>query len=297
MIGYYLFLGFEHLLMLMPRSWRKALFLALARIAYLIDTKHRRIIRQNMQFVYGDDVEKKLVDEVTLYGFQSLAINFLFIVEARHISVDELDKMVTFEGLEHVEAVQQQNRPIVFVTSHYGVWEVGGSALSALVEPLMFIYKTMDNPYFQDYLLNSRTKFRMNYAERHGAIKALVKQMRAKKSTGLLIDTNIRKRDGMIVDFLGKPTRQITTPAYLARKMGAALIPALIYTDDFDNYTVKFFPEIEVAKTDDDNADIADATQRATDWLSEQIYKDPKPWFWMHRRWKTDYPEIYQTKA
>ncbi|MDA3947049.1 MAG: lipid A biosynthesis lauroyl acyltransferase [Helicobacteraceae bacterium] len=297
MIGYYLFLGFEYFLMLMPRSWRKALFLAIGKLAYLVDKKHRLIIKQNMRFVYGDDVDHKLVDEVSLYGFQSLAMNFLFIVEARHISLEKLQKMITFEGLEHVEKVQQQHRPIVFVTSHYGVWEVGGSAISAFVEPLMFIYKTMKNPYFQDYLLNSRTKFRMNYAERHGALKALIKQMRAKKSTGLLIDTNISRRDGIMVDFLGKSSRQITTPAYLARKMDAALLPVLIYTDDFDNYTVKFFPEIEIAKTDDQSSDIQDATQRATDWLSEQIYKDPRPWFWMHRRWKTDYPEIYKTEA
>lgn len=297
MIGYYLFLGFEHLLMLMPRSWRKALFLGMARLAYWFDAKHRRIVRQNMQFVYGDDVDAKLVDEVTLYGFQCLAINFLFVVEARHISLEALQEMVTFEGLEHIEKAQQQQRPIVIVTSHYGVWEIAGSAASALLEPLMIIYKKMRNLYFQEYLLSSRAAYRMSYAERHGALKALVKQMRAKKSTGLLIDTNIRERDGIVVDFLGKPTHQITTPAFLARKMDAALVPGLIYTDDFDHYTIKFFPEIEVAKTDDEAADIEDATRRATDWLSEQIYKDPKPWFWMHRRWKTDNPEIYRTKG
>jgi len=294
MVGFYLFLGFEKFLMLLPRSWRKSLFLGLAELAYILDKKHRRIVRQNLEFVYGKELEEGFVEEITKYGYKNLAINFLFIVEARHLSVAELEKMVTFEGLEHVKKVQQQSRPIVFVTAHFGVWEVGGSAISALVEPLMFIYKTMKNPYFQDYLLNSRTNFRMNYAERHGALKALIKQMRSKKSTGLLIDTNISRRDGIMVDFLGKPSRQITTPAYLARKMDAALIPVLIYTDDFDNYTVRFYPEVVVAKTEDEKADIQETTQAITTWLSDRIYEDPKYWFWMHRRWKTDYPEIYQ---
>ena len=254
-------------------------------------------MRQNLEFVYGSDVDDAFVDEITRYGYKNLAINFLFIVEARHLSVKQLEKMITFEGLEHVEKVQAEQRPIVFVTSHFGVWEVGGSAISALVEPLMFIYKNMKSPYFQEYLLSSRSQFRMNYAERHGALKALIKQMRAKASTGLLIDTNISKRDGIMVDFLGKPSRQITTPAYLSRKLGAALIPVLIYTDDFDNYTVKFFPEVQSAKTDDDKADILETTQRITNWLSEEIYKKPKYWFWMHRRWKTDYPEIYEKRG
>ena len=296
MIGYYLFLGFESFLMLLPRSWRKALFFGVAKLAFLVDKKHQRIVRQNLEFVYGSDVDDAFVDKITRYGYKNLAINFLFIVEARHLSIEKLEQMITFEGLEHVQKVQAEQRPIVFVTSHFGVWEVGGSAISALVEPLMFIYKNMKNPYFQEYLLSSRSQFRMNYAERHGALKALIKQMRAKASTGLLIDTNINKRDGVMVNFLGKPSRQITTPAYLSRKMGAALVPVLIYTDDFDNYTVKFFPEVQSAKTDDDKADILETTQRITDWLSEEIYKEPKYWFWMHRRWKTDYPEIYEKR-
>lgn len=296
MIGFYLFLGFEKLLMLLPHSWRKALFLGLARAAFHIDRKHRRIIRQNMRYVYGDDVDEKFVNEVGLYGYQSLALNFLYTIEGRYISLDELGKKVTFENLEYVEKAQAEGRPIVFVTAHYGEWELIGSATSAFLEPIMIIYKEMNNPYFQEYLLGSRAKFRMSYAERHGALKALVKQMRAKKSTALLIDTNIRKYDGIIVDFLGKPTRQITTPAFLGRKFNAALIPGIAYTDDHEHYTVKFFPEIEMQKTEDEKADINDATQKMTDWLTEIIYDDPKYWFWMHRRWKTDYPEIYRSK-
>ena len=182
------------------------------------------------------------------------------------------------------------------MTSHFGVWEIGGSAFSALVAPVMIIYKRMNNPLFEKYVLSSRAHFRLSFAERHGALKALIKQMRAKKATGLLIDTNVNERDGIIVDFLGKPTRQITTPAYLAVKLDAALIPALIYTEDFDHFTIKFFPEIDIPHTEDATADINKVTQEVTDWLSEQIYKDPKYWFWMHRRWKTDYPELYSKK-
>lgn len=212
------------------------------------------------------------------------------------MSLDAFREKVTFENLEYVEKVQAEGRPIVFVTSHFGEWEISGSATSAFVEPIMIIYKKMSNLYFQKYLLESRAKVRMSAAERHGALKALVKQMRQKRSTALLIDTNISKHDGIVVDFLGKPTTQITTPAFLARKFDAALIPGIVYTDDHEHYTVRFFPEIEMTKSDDEKTDIQEATQKMTDWLTQVIYDDPKYWFWMHRRWKTDYPEIYEKR-
>lgn len=296
MIGFYIFLALEKLLMILPHSWRKALFLGLANLAYHLDKKHRLIIRQNMEFVYGENVDDELVEEVSRYGYKSLALNFLHTVEGRYMSPDAFREKITFENLEYVEKVQAEGRPIVFVTSHFGEWEISGSATSAFVEPIMIIYKKMSNLYFQKYLLESRAKVRMSAAERHGALKALVKQMRQKKSTALLIDTNISKHDGITVDFLGKPTTQITTPAFLARKFDAALIPGIVYTEDHEHYTVRFFPEIEMKKSDDEKADIQEATQKMTDWLTQVIYDDPKQWFWMHRRWKTDYPEIYEKR-
>lgn len=294
MIGYYLFLGVGKLLMLMPRSWRKQIFFGIAKFSKLLSKKHQHIVRANLKHVYGDNLDEAFIEDIIDYGYQNLAINALFIIEAQHMSAEDLAKIVTIENLNYVEQAKAQNRPIVFVTSHFGVWELAGSAISALVEPILIIYKKMKNPHFQNYLLNSRSHFRMSYTERHGALKALIKQMRMKKSTAILIDTNVNPRDGILVDFLGKKTRQITTPAYLSRKLDAALIPGLIYTDDFNTYTIKLFPEIIIDKSDDANADIEKGTQEITNWLSEQIYEDPKNWFWMHRRWKNDYPEIYQ---
>ena len=296
MFGYYLFLGFEKFLMLLPRSWRKQLFFGVAKLARLVSKKHERIVRQNLEFVYGKDLDEAFIEEIIDYGYKNLAINALFIIEARHLSVEKLSEMVTIENLEVVEKVQEQNKPIVFVTGHFGVWELGGSAFSALVTPVLTVYKRMNNPLFEKYVLSSRAHFRLSFAEKHGALKPLIKQVRAKKATGLLIDINVHEREGTVVDFLGKPTRQVTTPAYLAVKLNATLIPALIYTEDFDNFTIKFFSEIDVEHTDDATADITKVTQDVSNWLSEQINKDPKFWFWMHRRWKTDYPELYSKK-
>jgi len=92
---------------------------------------------------------------------------------------------------------------------------------------------------------------------------------------------------------MGKSLRQTYTPAYMARKFNAAVIPVSIRTDDEENYTLMLFDEIPVEKTEDEKADILKATQLQADWLSELITKEPKFWFWLHRRFKGDHPEIY----
>ncbi|MDQ1337288.1 MAG: Kdo2-lipid lauroyltransferase/acyltransferase, partial [Campylobacterota bacterium] len=51
--------------------------------------------------------------------------------------------------------------------------------------------------------------------------------------------------------------------------------------------------EIDVEKTDNEQEDIQKATQLQADWLTKIITDDPKFWFWVHRRFKSDYPQIY----
>jgi len=293
MIGFYTFLVFEKLLMMLPRKVRKGFFISLGYFAYLISRRYKKVVRDNLVFIYGDKADEKFIKEVTKYSFKTLLLNFLYTMEGRYYTIDEMAKRVKFENEEVVRRVQKEGRPIVFITSHYGAWELGGTMLSALIEPVMIVYKNMNNKYFQDYLLSSRKKWRMKYVERKGATRAILKQLRSGGAIALLIDTNVNKKDSINVEFLGKPTGQIKTTAYFARKFNAAIIPLLIHTKDNENYTVKFYDEIVPPKTDDEEKDLKVSVQMQTDWLSKEILKEPKPWFWLHRRWKNDYPQIY----
>jgi KDO2-lipid IV(A) lauroyltransferase len=146
----------------------------------------------------------------------------------------------------------------------------------------------------QDWLLEGRSKFGNINLEKSKVIKPLIRHIKEKRASGILIDTNLNKREGVEVNFMGKKISQTPTPAYLARKFNAAIIPVTIRTDDEINYTLKIYDEIKVEKTDDESADILKATQAQADWLGSLIENEPKFWFWVHRRFKTDYPSIYK---
>ncbi len=294
MIGFYLFLGLEKFLMLLPKKARKSFFLGLGTFAYHVSKRYSKVVRQNLKFIYGNDVDNTFVEKISRYSFQQLLLNFLYTIEAKHYSVEELSKNIEFINEDIVKKAQKENRPIVFITSHYGAWELGGAMISTHLEPLMIVYKKMKNQYFQEYLLGAREKSRITYVERHGATRGLLKQLKAGGAIALLIDTNVNKKEAITVDFLGHPVSQIKTTAYFARKFDAAIIPVLIHTDDHEKYQIKFYDEIVPPKTDDESEDIKVSTQMQTDWLSQEILKKPEPWFWLHRRFKADYPEIYK---
>jgi len=292
-MGYKLLLILEKILMLLPKKVRKGFFSFLATLAYHSSKKYREIAKTNIRFVLGDSLSNTEVDEIVKYSFKNLVFNFLHIMELRNISLEELKSKITVQNIEAVKKVHAQGRAVIYVTTHYSSWELGGASLGAFIEPLAAVYKKMTNPLYEEWLLEGRARFGNTNLEKTNVAKPLIKLIKAKKASGILIDTNISPLEGVIIDFMGKTLRQTYTPAYLARKYNAAIIPVTIRTDDEENYTLMLFDEIPVEKTDDEKADILKATQLQADWLGDLIKREPKFWFWLHRRFKTDHPEIY----
>jgi len=294
-MGYKALLILEKILMALPPKLRKAFFVLLAKIGYLASKKYRNIVRQNLNYAFDNSLSEDEIKEITKYSFKNLMLNFLHLMELRHMSLEELEKKVTISNKEAVDRVHAQGRAVIYVTSHYCSWELGGASLGAFVEPVAAVYKKMKNRVYENWLLEARARFGNTNLEKSNVVKPLIRLIKQGKASGILIDTNINKKEGTIVEFMGKPIRQTTTPAYLARKFNAAIIPVTIRTDDEENYTLMLFDEIPVEKTDDEKADIQKATQLQADWLTHIITKEPKFWFWLHRRWKNDNPDIYKS--
>ncbi len=293
-MGYKALLILESILMLLPKSFRKAFFSVLAKIAYYITPKYRKIVRQNLNYAFDGTLSDKEIKEITKYSFKNLLFNFLHLMELRHMTHEELEKRVTIQNKEAVDKIHKEGRAVIYVTTHYSSWELGGASIGAFIEPLGAVYKKMKNSVYETWVLEARARFGNTNLEKAKVVKPLIKLIKSKKASGLLIDTNINEREGTLVNFMGKPIRQVTTPAYLARKFNAAIIPVTMRTDDDENYTLMLFDEIVVEHTEDEKADIQKATQLQADWLTDLIRKEPKFWFWLHRRWKNDKPEIYK---
>ncbi len=293
-MGYKSLLILEKILMALPKSARKNFFVFLAFIGYISSKKYRNIVKQNLNYAFDNSMSEAEIKAITKYSFKNLLFNFMHLMELRHMTKKELADKVTIVNKEAVDRVHKEGRAVIYVTSHYSSWELGGASLGAFVEPTAAVYKKMKNSVYEEWLLDARSRFGNSNLEKTNVLKPLIRLIKNGKASGILIDTNINKREGVIVNFMGKPIRQTATPAYLARKFNAAIIPVTIRTDDEEHYTLILFDEIKVPKTEDEEDDIQKATQLQADWLTSIITKEPKFWFWLHRRWKSDNPQIYK---
>lgn len=292
MIAYRLFLLFDAFVMLLPRRWRKALFIGLALLAHRFAEKRNRIIQKNLDFAFGQKLEASQKNEIEAYCYRNLALNLLQVMENRRNTKKDLEKIITFQNRELIDELIAKGQNMIFVSGHFGNWELGAVAVASLITSITSIYKGFDRQEFNPYLKYSRERHGMHLIEKNGALKHMTRALREKKSISLMIDQASNQKYGILTHFFSQPTYHNTTAAQLAAKFQVPIVSVYIFTHDEHHYTIRFENPIEVPNSDPDS--IVEATQMQVNDLEKVISEQPELWFWCHKRWKGENPELYR---
>lgn len=182
-------------------------------------------------------------------------------------------------GAEHLARAAARGRGAVIVTAHYGNWEaVRVAALRAGVE-CGLIFRAFNNRYL-DAFAQRTVPFCGRPVLRKG--RRGMRELKAHVAAGgvamILVDQ--RTSGAPLIPFLGRPAETVTVAADLARRTGAALIPAVGRRDvAARRFEAAFEPPVDAA---DGAAMMAEVNARIGAWIEA----DPAQWFWFHRRWK-----------
>jgi len=88
---------------------------------------------------------------------------------------------------------------------------------------LTVVYTPNRNPLVQHRLHRYRQGLQCGLAPKQAAARSLVKALSLGESVGLLVDQRVP--DGVLIPFFGRPAPTTVSPARLALKFGASIVP------------------------------------------------------------------------
>lgn len=265
-----------------------------------IDKRRHLDAKNNLKFIYGEcdsDIAKELI--------RRCYENFVFVVlesiRLPYLNKERYLKRFEFKGKENLFSLLRQGKNVVLVSAHYGYWEALGTAIPLQLQKEGIDYEMaslgrLTEVEFVDRMLRKRREiFNVRLINKKGAFRELLKlYTHSKVGTGILIDQNISKEEGIEMDFLGKRAMQTTITSILSRRFDCALVPILIdFNRDYSQFTIHITSPIYCEKTSDMKEDIRICTQKQVRVIEEKIQENPSSWLWFHKRWKSFYGEIY----
>ncbi len=270
----------------------KKILIFFANLAYKLGKKRRKISRANLDLVFKDTKSDEEKENIIKNSYISLLFNMYEFIENQHISNDELLRKAKVINDEPILKALKENRKIIFITAHYGGWEIGVPCTSIRYKPMVAVGKDMENPYIQKTYQNSREKHRIKMFDKRKSAKELIKGLKDDYALAIMVDQHIKK--GCEMKFLGKKDVVIDSASRLALKFDALIIAGFGVMNDFRDYTVKFYDPIDVRDLKDEEKTIENLTKMQVNIVEDIILTNPNQWLWQHKRWKKYHRHIYE---
>ena len=277
----------------LPPSGLEKIGRSLGCVAYWLDIRHRRIVRQNIAFIYPEWnplQRRRLAKRV----FQHFGVVFLEILQAPFLSRTKLVERIHIEGQEILIKAMDHPRGCLLFSAHLGNWEFGLLALSArLNRSTMTVAKPIKWKLAHNWLTTLRSRFGNQVFFKDGAMPWMIRTLREGRTLTILIDQGVRRKEAVEVTFFGKQTLATPAAALLALRCRMPVVPIFCVRDACGKYRLNIQPPVACQRSGSLREDIQVYTQMLMNTLEEAIRNDPEQWFWFHRRWKRTYPELY----
>lgn len=242
--------------------------------------RSKKLIENNLE--QSGIVDKKNYNKIIskIYGnYGRILAEYPFLKAFRN---SKLNKFIEIDGLENLNKIKREKRRAVFISGHFNNFELMALQIEKAGINLCAIYRPLNNVFLNKTMEEIRENFICKNQIKKGrsGTRQIIENIKKGNSVALMIDQRVR--EGIKINFFGKPASTTTIPAQLIKKYKCDLVP--IYIERRKNNYFKMFVS-EPIKIGN-NKSIKEITEHLNKILEKMILKNVDQWIWTHDRWK-----------
>ena len=271
----------------LPRPLARAAAISLAWVVYFLHSRLRHVGMRNLELAFP---QKTLPERARILRgeYTSLGRQLAEVCRFPKYTLQNVKQVIVYDGFENYERAFARGKGVLFLTAHFGGWELSAFSHSMYGHWMHVVMRPMDNVYLDRLIREYRTMHGNTTVDKDDFVRGLLAAMKKGEVVGILMDTNMTPPQGIFVDFFGIPACTASGLARIALRTDAAVVPTFtIWDPALRKYRLRFDPAVELIRSDDNEADIVANTQKFTGIIEDYVRKYPDQWLWIHRRWKT----------
>jgi KDO2-lipid IV(A) lauroyltransferase len=274
-------------LALLPLAAARAAGRALGLLFWRLSSRHRRIARANLEIAFGAALPARRREEIARASFSHLGA---LIGDATHFREHlrrPTDRLVVYEGIEHLQAAASAGRGVLVFSGHFGHWEMIALLQHRLGVPMTMVVSPLLNRRWDRFITRLRSAPGNTVLSKRNAARPILKALRDGRAIAILIDQNVRGTGGLFIDFFGRQASTTPALATLAFRSGAPIVPVFSWFRPDGRLHVSYRSPIVAERRASIEDDVLGLMRACTGVLEEEIRRRPEAWLWMHDRWRT----------
>lgn len=265
----------------LPWRVQTALGRGLGAVAFRLARQRRAIARRNLELCFPE-LDEPARNRLLRRHFRSLGLGLAELGMAWWASDRRLRPLGTIEGLEHLDEARADGRPVILVAGHFTSLDLCCRLLGLAAD-----YDGIQRPFGWPALDRQLTRGRLRSAGRVYSkfdLRGILDALAAGRTIWMAVDQAQTGTRPVMAPFFGRPAPTTGSPARLAGRSGARVLPVAGYREPDGHYRVRI--EAPLAGFPSGDA-IADAT-RLNEAIERHARLAPEQYYWIHRRFKAD---------
>ena len=276
-----------------PRPLRERLGYAIGTSSYLAWRSKRLVTQLNMAQVAGKPVNDPRVQYLAYASWRNYGRYAADFMNFANMTTEDIENSAldvtecANSWLTYLEQATQAGRGVIFVSAHFGNWDMAAAILARHIA-FSAIVETFTDTRLNTLIQNQRKEKGIAIIPMEGSPRRILRVLQQNQLVGLLVDRPVTPQQGTPIRFFGRTTYVPGGTAALALKSGAAILPGYVWYGPRNQMLLRAFPPIFPQSSGDRNSDIATVTQRIYDSLEEMIRAWPTQWYMFRQFWPTE---------
>lgn len=258
---------------------------ALAVLFFYIIPIRKKTVVENLSFAFPSYSNNE-INKIAFNCYKSFSITLIELLSIPWLSREQMKNMITCSNADLIIERYKENKGVILLSAHYANWEYIALSVSLQIGiPFHVVVKPQRNPYVTRWLERARTKWINKIIPSGISIRQVYKELLDQNIVAMVADQR-GPREGIKLDFLGRPAYFFPGPALLSIKTGAPLMYGIPVRQNDYSYKAEIFEVSKDNLPSDQDDKVIELTRRHKEYMEKLIREHPEQWFWMHKRWK-----------
>ena len=174
----------------LPRSLARAAAISIAWLVYLVHSRLRRVGMRNLALAFPEKTPHERA-KILRGEFSSLGRQLAEVCRFPKYTLENVNKVVVYDGFENYERAFARGKGVLFLTAHFGGWELSAFMHSLHGHPMHVIMRPLDNAYLDRLMRHYRTMHGNTMVDKDDFVRGLLSAMNRGEVVGILMDTNM----------------------------------------------------------------------------------------------------------
>ena len=250
-------------------------------------TARRRIAHKNLRMAYSSEKSSKELRLIAKLSIQNLTISAIEMLRIPELTRQDVERRFVIEGRENFEPYLARGQGIIFLTGHFGSWEILNIVSGLVGYPMVALARVQKHPRSDSYLNDLRRSKGSQVIHKGMPVREILRALKKGEIVGILSDQD-GGRQGRFVNFFNRLSSTPAGAAIFSMRTQSPIFPSFIVREK--NMTFRIVVEKPIPMPDPSLA--PEEAQRQmlqcfADSLERQVRRHPEQWLWAHRRWKS----------